>query len=169
VKLRKILILVVVFTALLTTAIFASPGDSTDPIVVLSYLEQRLNNLVNSYKLDTIDSSIDSLQAKIDDLEDSVASGGNNSPSSNEFAIVEIKAGQKIICESGTELILRQGTAFVIGSDLGGISDVTKGSDIKDGKPIIANHFMLVPRSDGRGVTTADSALFMVRGAHEVK
>ena len=165
---KKVLILVIVFAVLLTTAIFAAPGDSTDPIIVLSYLNQRIDNLINSYNLDKLDGSLTSIKSDIQDLKDSQTSGGNNT-SSNEFAIEEIKAGQKIICQSGTELILRQGTALVIGSDLGGISDVTKGADIKDGKPVIANHFMLVPRSDGRGVTTDDMALFMVRGVYEVK
>lgn len=167
---KKILIFVISFTVLLSTAIFATPGDSTDPIVVLSYLNQRIDNLINSYNLDSLDGTLKSINADIEDLKDSQTSGGNNTAvGSNEFAIVEIKAGQKIICKSGTELILRQGTAYVIGSELGGLSDVTKAYDIKDGKPVTANHFLLVPRSDGRGVTTDDMALFMVRGVYEVK
>lgn len=161
---KKILIFVIVLLIILSSSIFAEPGDSKDPIVLLSYLEDRLANFANTYKLD----SIKAIQTKISDLESKLSSGSGETSNSNEFDIVQIKDGEKIIAESGTELILRSGEALVIGSELGGISDVTEGVDIPADKKIKANHFLLVPRSDGRGVYTNSSALFMVRGAYKV-
>lgn len=167
---KKTLILVLIFTILLSTVIFAAPGDTTDPIVVLSYLNQRLTSLVNDYKLDTIKN----MQAKIDSLESKLSSGnggtsgGTANSGSNEFAIVKINAGEKIIAQSGTELILRGGEAYIIGSDLGGITDVTAGYDFTSDMKVRDNHYLIIPRSDGRGVYTKDYALFMVRGAYEV-
>lgn len=161
---KKILIFVIILSILLSMPIVAEPGDSKDPIVLLSYLEQRLADFANTYKLE----SIKSIQSKIDGLESKLSSGSGGTSVSNEFNIVQIDAGEKIIADSGTELILRSGEAYVIGSELGGISDVTEGADIPADGKIKSNHFLLVPRTDGRGVYTNSSALFMVRGAYEV-
>lgn len=166
---KKTIIFVLIFALLLSVVIFASPGDTSDPIVVLSYLNQRLNSLINDYKLDTIKS----MQAKIDSLESKLSSSGNNtsgdnSSSSREFAIVKINKGEKLIAQSGTEFILRGGEAYIIGSDLGGISDVTVGYDFTTDMKVRDNHYMIVPRSDGRGVYTKDYALLMIRGAYEI-
>lgn len=163
---KKTLILVLIFTIVLSTVIFAAPGDTNDPIVVLSYLNQRIGSLVNDYKLDTIKS----MQTKIDNLESKLSSGngGTSNSSNNEFTIVKINAGEKIIAQSGTELILRGGEAYIIGSDLGGITDVTSGYDFTSDMKVRDNHYLIIPRSDGRGVYTKNYALFMVRGAYEV-
>lgn len=161
---KKILILVIVIAVLLTTVIFAAPGDSSDPIVVLSYLNQRLDKLINDYKLDTIES----MQAKINSLEEKKPSTDGGTTDSKAFEIVQINAGEKLIAESGTELILRGGEAFIIGSDLGGITDVTAGYDFTSDMKVRDNHYLIIPRSDGRGVYTNDYALFMVRGAYKV-
>lgn len=159
---KKILIFVLVLAIMLSTVIFAAPGDTNDPIVVLSYLNQRLTALINEYKLETISS----MQAKIENLESKLASG--NGGASKEFVIVQINEGEKIIAESGTELILRGGEAYIIGSNLGGITDVTAGYDYTADMKVKANHYLIIPRSDGRGVYTKNSALFMVRGAYKV-
>ena len=161
---KKILVLVIILSLILSSSIFAEPGDQKDPIVLLSYLEDRLDNLINTYKLD----SVKTMQAKIDSLESKNTSGSGGTSTSNEFDIVQINDGEKIIADSGTEMILRSGEAFIIGSQLGGISDVTEGKDIPADGQIKANHFLLVPRSDGRGAYTNSSALFMVRGKYEV-
>lgn len=161
---KKVLISVIVLAILLSTVIFAAPGDSNDPIVVLSYLNQRLSSIINDYKLDTISS----MQSKIDSLESKLSSVDGGTSGSNAFEIVQINAGEKIIAESGTELILRGGEAYIIGSELGGITDVTAGYDYTSGMKVKDNHFLIIPRSDGRGVYTNDFALFMVRGAYKV-
>lgn len=161
---KKILIFVIILSILLSSPIIAEPGDSKDPIVLLSYLEDRLANLVNTYKLD----SIKTIQTKVNDLESKLTSDNQGASKGSEFDIVQIDAGEKIIANSGTELILRSGEAYVIGSELGGISDVTEGVDIPADGQIKLNHFLLVPRSDGRGAYTNSSALFMVRGSYEL-
>lgn len=159
---KKTALFVIVFTILLSTVIFAAPGDSNDPIVVLSYLNQRISSLVSEYKLDKISSALDKINAMDDQQPASTDSG------SRAFEIVKINAGEKLIAESGTELILRGGEAYIIGSELGGITDVTAGYDFTDNMKVKDNHLLIVPRSDGRGVYTKDNALFMVRGAYKV-
>lgn len=161
---KKILVFVIVIALLLSTVILASPGDSSDPIVVLSYLNQRLNNLISEYKLDTISN----LSTQVENLQAEIKSGGGQSTSTPNLEIVEIHTNEKLIAEEGTELILRGGEAFVIASELGGLTNITKGKDFVKDMSVPANNLLIVPRSDGRGVYTNDYAIFMVRGKYEV-
>ena len=157
---KKILIFTLILAMAFTAVIYAAPGDTNDPIVVLSYLNDRIKALINDYKLD----DIEDLQKKVDNLASTTGSGG----SSAALEIVEIKSGEKLIAEAGTELILRGGMAYIIGSESGGISNVTAGKDFVSGMEFVANHLMIVPRSDGRGAYTNDYAIFMVRGTYEI-
>ena len=61
-----------------------------------------------------------------------------------------LKEGQTLMAEKGTELILRMGTANVIASQKGGLSDVTGGVDLADGGHLPSNHLLSVPLGDGR-------------------
>jgi hypothetical protein len=156
--LKKVLIMVLVITLSLTASIFAAPGDSSDPIVVLSYLEQRISNLISDYKLD----SIDDIQTKVDKL----STGGTGS---STLEIVEINKNQKLVCKAGTELILRVGEAVVVGNSLGdGISNITAGKNYSDGMSFVKDNLYIIPRDDGRGAYTNSTALFMVRGSYEI-
>lgn len=162
---KKILIITVLLTLTLTTVIFAAPGDTNDPIVVLSYLNDRLTNLIDEFKLDDIDEikdQVNELSKKID------KTPTGNGSASTTLEVVEIKAGEKIIAGAGTELILRGGSATIIGSELGGLSNVTKGKDFSSGMDFVANNLFIVPRDDGRGAYTNDYAIFMVRGTYEI-
>ncbi|MFA9423421.1 MAG: hypothetical protein ACERLG_07570 [Sedimentibacter sp.] len=156
---KKILILVLILSLALSTMIFASPGDTSDPIVVLSYLNDRLTALISNYNLE----SIDDMQTQIDSI-----SSTSEVSTGLSLEIVEINAGEKIIAGEGTELILRGGEAFIIGSEQGGISDVTLGKDFVSGMAVVPNHLMIVPRNDGRGVYAENYAIFMVRGSYEI-
>lgn len=157
---KKVLILTLVLLIAFSTVIFAAPGDTNDPIVVLSYLNERISSLISQYKLE----NIDDMQEQIDNL----SSSGGSSSGGMSLEVVEIRDGEKIIAGSGTELILRGGEAFIIGSEMGGISDVTLGKDFVSGMAVVANHLMIVPRDDGRGVYAEEYAIFMVRGTYEV-
>jgi hypothetical protein len=157
--LKKVLVLTLILLLAFSTVIFAAPGDTSDPIVVLSYLNEQIEALISKYKLE----DIDEMQKQIDNLD---SSGGSSSGMALE--IVEIRDGEKIIAGSGSELILRGGEAVIIGSEMGGISDVTLGKDFVSGMSVVPNHLMIVPRDDGRGVYAEEYAIFMVRGTYEV-
>ena len=157
---KKIIIFTLILAIAFTAVIYAAPGDSNDPIIVLSYLNDRIKALINDYKLD----ELENLQEKVDDL----ASSSGTGDSSTALEVVEIHAGEKLIAGAGTELILRGGKAFIIASEMGGISNVTAGKDFVSGMEFVANHLMIVPRDDGRGAYTNDYAIFMVRGAYEI-
>lgn len=156
---KKILVLILILAIAFTAVVFAAPGDTNDPIVVLSYLNDRLNALKEEFKLD----EIPLLLKKVDDLSSTKGSEG-----STKLEVVELFGGERLIAGAGTELILRGGKAYVIGSELGGISNVTAGKDFVAGMEFVANHLMIVPRDDGRGAYTDDYAIFMVRGSYEI-
>ena len=160
---KKILIIAVILIFSLTSVIFAAPGDTSDPILVLSYLNDRLEDLIEKYSLE----DIDEMKEQIDDLSDSTNTPGSGN-SSMALEVVEIKTGEKIICGAGTELILRGGEAKIIGSELGGLTNVTMGKDFVSGMAAVPNNLLIVPRDDGRGVYTDSYAIFMVRGSYEV-
>lgn len=160
---KKILIIVLILTFALTTVIFAAPGDSNDPIVVLSYLNDRLEDIIEKYSLE----DIDDIKEQVDNL----SKGSTNTSgigSSTALEIVEINAGEKIILGAGAELILRGGKATVIASELGGLSNVTLGKDFVSGMELVPNNLFIIPRDDGRGAYTDSYAIFMVRGSYKV-
>ncbi|OTA40650.1 MAG: hypothetical protein A6D92_14785, partial [Symbiobacterium thermophilum] len=80
------------------------------------------------------------------------------------YRVVEVPAGRKVIGEAGTELVVRGGQATAIDSALGGLLDVTAGTDIRGGTRIPPNHLLVVPRSDGRGLFAVTDLVLMVKG-----
>lgn len=88
---------------------------------------------------------------------------------SARFTVVEVPANKSVICSAGTELILRMGTCSVIGTQKGGVSDVTMGFDLAHGTNIQGNHLLIVPLDDGRGVKTSTNCLIMIKGKYQIK
>ncbi len=161
---KKILIFIVVLLLSFSAVIFAAPGDSNDPIVVLSYLNDRINGLIKDYGLE----DIVKIKEKVDKLSSSDSSTGTNTGTAAALEVVEIQAGERLIAGAGTELILRGGKATIIGSEMGGLANITMGKDFVSGMQAVPNNLMIVPRDDGRGVYTDSYAIFMVRGTYEI-
>lgn len=88
--------------------------------------------------------------------------------SRTDLVVVELPAGARLIGEAGTELILRSGQATAIDSLLGGLANVTRGVDLRMGEVVPANHLLIVPRGDGRGLFAVTPIVVMVRGGHRV-
>lgn len=143
-----------------STIVFSEPGSSKDPLVSMSY----------------VDNKIDQLKVYIDEkLKDNTSSeqGGIVESASAEFNVVNLKRGQSIILGGGSEIILRSGKALAIsrienGID-NGLCDVTAGVDLSMDQKLKANHLLLTPRNDGRGAVAATDAIFIVRGAFEIR
>ena len=118
-----------------------------DPLVSLSYLNQRL----------------EAMEKKI-----SQGSAPGAAQASATLEVVNLKAGDRLIVAQGTEMIPRSGRVDTIAQDLGGLSDVTGGSDLKQGQRAPMNHLLIAPRSDGRGLSAATDAIVLVRGSYRV-
>jgi len=86
--------------------------------------------------------------------------------STTSFNIVNVPANKSVMCDAGTEIILRMGSCTVIGTAKGGISDVTMGFDLPDSTVIQGNHLLIVPIGDGRGVRTVTDCILMIKGGY---
>ena len=118
----------------------AAPGAADDPLVSKSYIDEVVFPYVN----------------------DAVASG------SGGLKIVELSPGERLSASSGAEIVLRSGAARAVASARGGLCDVTAGIDVGQGQAVAANHLLLVPRADGRGLLADTAATLMVRGDYTV-
>lgn len=128
------------------------PGSNDDPIVTLSYVEQRVEQL--KFYIDE----------KIAALSPSTGGGGDNN-----LVVVELKPGQKLIAGQGTEIILRGGKALVIDNPLGGLANVTAARDLRMNEVVPPNHLLIVPRDDGRGVKAENDVILIIRGTYRVE
>ncbi|MDY0236059.1 MAG: hypothetical protein RBR71_08525 [Gudongella sp.] len=153
-KLKKTIVALGLAGVLLTSGIvFSEPGSESDPVISLSYLNIKIDEL-KSY----IDEKIKNISFQ------------TPSSSGNDLVVVELQNGQSIIGKSGTEFIKRSGNALAITSPSGGLSDVTSGVDIGDGKSVPDNHLLIIPRDDGRGMfITKDKTFIMVRGDYNIQ
>lgn len=135
--------------------IAADPATESDPLITKSYVEQVvLPDIYNYIDMKTQQSSSDS-----------------NSSGFDSFKVVAVSPGKKVICDAGTELILRMGQATIIGSARGGLADVTAGADLASGAAVPSNHHLIVPLSDSRGIAinTPDDALVMIKGSYKIQ
>ncbi len=189
-KTKTVLLSLALVLSLLTAAVAVSAYDGTsDPLISLSYLKQFKATEIDPQLTDLL-TRVTNLETKVDNLEkiptetDTAPVTGpetqtpvdtepsSSSDASYTFTVLQLSFGQKIMCGESCELILRAGTACVIldANSLGGISDLTGAKDLSHGVPITANHLLLVPRADGRGVlVTSETAFIMVRGAYTIE
>ena len=128
---KKIIITVLALAVVLSTVgavtLFADPGDSSDPIITLSYVEDVVKKELS-------------------------------------FQIVNMEKGDTLIGEAGTEIILRMGTAEIIATEKGGLADLTSGTDLANGTNMPANHHLVIPVDDGRGIKAKNAVIVMVKG-----
>jgi hypothetical protein len=128
-----------------TQAVGETPGSIDDPVVTKSYVDQAI-----------------------------AQSGGGEASSSAALEIVTVPSGKTLVAtEEGTEFIVRAGRAIAFSADKDGISDLTDGMDLTNGKSVANNHLIVSPRI-GRGIAPdpaveGNQIIVMVRGSHEVK
>lgn len=153
-KIKRIgIIIVAVIIMLGATVVFSEPGSEDDPLVTLSYVNKKIEQL--KYYIDE------------------KLAGNAGASNSNEFIVVELVRGQSLILGGSSEAILRSGEARSISRILNGIDnglcDITVGADIKMDQLIKENHLLLSPRDDGRGARASKDTIFLVRGTYEIR
>lgn len=159
---HKKYIVAAVICAALMIAVNADTAYSTenDPLVTLSYVEkikgQILEELLNEINVDSLTAT---------EPED-VYIG---------YEVVEVKEGQTLMAASSCEIIFRSGKASVIVTDDAnkensiGLSDITGGAELLNGNDVPVNHYIIIPRADGRGIKiTSAVAYLMIRGEYEI-
>ena len=145
---KKILAAVLVAAALVSVT-FTVSYTTDDPLITESYLNNVFFEKVKEYIA-------------------SNSGSGSETVSSDGFKLVSVTKGQKFTASAGCEFIIRQGSAQVVVSSLGGVSDVTDGLDIVSGE-LPSNHHFVVARDDGRGFEALNNVLVLVKGGYEIK
>jgi hypothetical protein len=125
------------------------PGSEENPLVAQDY----------------VDSKINVLQARIDELSEKLKKAG----AGQKFEVIQVMAGKQLVAGASTEIIIRSGKATAVASEKGGLSDLISGVDIPTGGNIPKNHLLLVPRDDGRGFKAQTDLFVLIKGEYSIK
>lgn len=147
------IIFILIFALLTVNIVMAEPGDDSDPVISLSYIQNTV---------------IPELKAYVDEKFSSVSNGASSGGEASAFKVVELKKGEKLIANAGCEIILRMGSATVIATEKGGLADTTAGYDLPNLTPMPSNHLLIVPLGDGRGFVADTDVIVMVKGGYNV-
>ena len=144
---KAILIFSIICILMSSAIVLASPGDSSDPLVTLTYITEVLQQDVDAR-----------IERKVNEVQ------------SSTFKLINVDAGDVIYGEMGTELMVRSGGATIIaGKNGGGIADLTSGSDLTGDTYVSLNHHLLIPRSDSRGLYFVTDSIIMVKGKYSLR
>lgn len=159
----------------LGAAALAAAGDSTDPLVTLSYLTQVFTPKVEQAVDDAVAAGHDQLLADIDaamdQWEQQLQTGGSSEPvdGSAVFHVVTLSKGQTLVGEIGCEIMLRVGTAVCVTNENPGLIDCTGATTLNNGASLVKNHLYMVT-IETRGVqATANVTKVLVRGPYTVQ
>lgn len=133
--------------------VFSEPGSTDDPVVTKSYIVEHVIPEIKAYVDEKLGFSSDN---------DQVTSV------SDSYVVVEVSAGQTVICDAGAELILRMGKGIIVATEKGGLADTTAGYDLADGTQMPSNHNLVVPVADGRGFMATTDVLVMIKGGYKI-
>ncbi|MNP09465.1 hypothetical protein D3C76_1015720 [compost metagenome] len=136
------------------------PGTSDDPVVTKSYVDQQIQKALSGGTTTTTPTT------------PTTTPSDTTAGTSNAIVIVDVKPGEMLIADPGTEFIVRNGKAVIYSQDSSGAADLTEGKDIVNGQAVLPNHLMSFPR-DGRGIMVQDGQKYglvvMVRGGYSIQ
>ena len=170
--------LLLVSATLLTLSAMASgtAGTSGDPLITLSYLNEKFLPQVLS-KVDERAAAQGmelaeklSAQVKTDAAEFErkygAGTGVSDAGSAFSFEVITLDKGQTLSCNVGCEVMLRVGSASCMASSNPGLVDETAGSTIANGGALQKNHLCMATIS-GSGVKAGtDGTKLLVRGGY---
>lgn len=153
-KNRLLLVIIAVAGILMFGAALAGaagtgdPGSVDDPLVTRSYVEAQINSRLSGQVNETIKAYAEKYMV---------------------WKVAELTPGQQLEAKAGTEIIVRAGRTLVVDPVGSGIPDVTKGGNITAGQVVELDHLLVVPRTDGRGISAQNKAIVMYRGEIQIK
>jgi len=152
-------ILALMFTLSAVAIAAPDPGSPDDPLVTRSYVDRLISDLA-AVSHGTL--SAQQMESIVNAVVDRIVLQGRGA--CDKFQPIHMTAGQLLIGEEGTELILRSGSATVHTGGPDGLANVTFGIDVVHGEQISRNHLLIVPRSDGRGILATTGIYVMIKG-----
>lgn len=149
----------------------AEPGSEGDPVVTLSFVEKKIEQIkyyidsnldYNRNEIGDMILELEKIDEIINDLKDKVENALT-------FKVVEMKRGQILLSGEGAEIIVRSGKTTAVYGKNGGLSDITAAKDLKDGEAIVLNHMLISSRDDGRGIKAGDGVFILIKGSYIIK
>lgn len=144
----------------ISVAAAGTAGSSSDPLVTLSYLNEKflpeLMTRVDEKLAARTDTATKELRAQVDAdikrLEEKYGSQTSNEGAStgtaDSFAVVTMTNGQVLYGAIGCEVMLRVGTASVVSPSSPGLIDSTGGTTLDNGAGLTKNHLYMMTISD---------------------
>ncbi len=146
-------------------------GTQSDPLVTLSYIDKVFTDSVMKLFQEQLDKRASELQsgidAKIAAIEEAYGKAGKIVERST-YSVVSLADGQTLVCQRGTELMLRVGAAYVAASSSPGLIDTSTASSLDNGKALIKNHMYMVT-INGNGIKASGSTMVVARGDYTIK
>ena len=142
---RKLIIglqaIAVTVVAVVGTAFAADAGSASDPVASKSYVDDKINQVINMIN----------------------TGSATTEASGSSYVPVSVPVGKVLYGAEGSEIILRSGKGTIYTAGVDGVVDATTGATA------VANHILIVPRADGRGVNVSEAAWFLVKGGYSIK
>ena len=172
------LLLVSATVLTLTVAATSGAGTSSDPIVTLSYLNEKFLPQV----LSEVDKKTASREKELSQkLTEQVKSetkafeqkygtvSGGAAGTAQSFTLVTLSKGQILYMGVGCEAMLRTGSGVCVASGSPGLVDETGGKTIAGGEALAKNHLYMAT-VDSHGVQAgANDTKLLVRGGYSVQ
>ncbi len=138
-----------------------STGGTSTGGTVDSNTLSRINNL--EVQTGALQNDVDDSNKRVDFMDTTM----RNLSDGTVWQVVKVDPGIRVLASDTGEVILRSGTARVIGNEYNeGISDLTSGVEIKNGELITKDHHLLIPRGDGRGIITETVCYIIYKGLY---
>ncbi len=152
-------------------AALAAGGDEKDPLVTLSYLNEKVIPQVVAQVEQSAAARQEELarqfQAQVDQYRKDAQQGGGSAGSAS-YALVTLTNGQTLKPEVGCELLLRVGTVTVTAGSDPALIDLTTGGTINRNASLEKNHLYMATIDDRTLQATADSVKILVRGNYTI-
>ena len=172
------LLLVSATVLTLTVAATGGAGTSSDPLVTLSYLNEKfLPQVLSDVDKKTASREKELSQKLTEQVKSETkafeqkygASGGSSGGTAQSFTVVTLSKGQTLSMGVGCEAMLRTGSGVCVATSNPGLVDETSGASIAGGEALIKNHLYMAA-VDSRGVqASANSTKLLVRGNYSVQ
>ena len=145
-----------------------SAGTEDDPLVTLSYI----NDVFLPYVTELFRKDLEDKEAILRaDLEGRVAALEQSDQAAvsegSRYVMVTLEAGQTLLCQEGTELMLRSGRAVAAASDTPCLVDTAGSGSLSGGEALAENHLYLATVS-GCGIRAEEAARILVRGEYTI-
>jgi hypothetical protein len=139
-------------------------GSSSDPLVTLSYLTEKLTPEL----LQQVDKRLDAKEdALVKEFADMMAA--QSSIKADSYTVVSLSNGQRLIGQVGCEILLRIGTANCTAQYTPGLVDASAGGTINSGAALTANHLYMVTIANHGITATSSGVKVLVRGEYTIQ